>query len=298
MSKDRSKTDSQSEAEREAAFSGALPAIPDSRQGGLSRRSILRTATGGLFRPNVASLNSFLTAISRIGALAETAPASQITQVAAKAVIEASSGQTVKPDVFNELGEDISEKAQIAPEWQGFNHWYSVIDSKQRMQIRKGQVPDGTPLEYVELVNKTTADERLFGSMLGDYPSIEEVRSRTVEQVREMENQKHQERRVKLAARANQPSDTTMSDSELAKEAERIHGNLMQQVDGILAKLDPIERQVTIESFGLNDGKGKTAEEISKTMGLPVDQVREIEERALSKLRRPENTERLHKFLD
>jgi RNA polymerase primary sigma factor len=73
---------------------------------------------------------------------------------------------------------------------------------------------------------------------------------------------------------------------------------LREQVDALLSHLTPKERQVVTRRYGLDDGVPKTLEEVGRELNLTRERVRQIEARALRKLRHPSLSQHLKDFLE
>ena len=97
-------------------------------------------------------------------------------------------------------------------------------------------------------------------------------------------------------------------DSELKEfipfeERESVEGVVMEQalhkeLDGVLGKLEPREREIIKMRFGWNDGRPKTLEEIGKIYGLTRERIRQLEAKALRKIRCSNHTKILRDFLE
>ena len=73
---------------------------------------------------------------------------------------------------------------------------------------------------------------------------------------------------------------------------------LKQQVRGVLTQLSDREREVLEMRFGFKDGKTHTLEEVGNTFGVTRERVRQIEAKALRKLKHPERSMILRSFLE
>ena len=71
-----------------------------------------------------------------------------------------------------------------------------------------------------------------------------------------------------------------------------------QQIEGLLAKLNTRERQVLIERYGLRDGIGKTYQEVARTYGVTAPRIKQIERKALARLRHPRRKDAGAEFAD
>jgi RNA polymerase primary sigma factor len=89
------------------------------------------------------------------------------------------------------------------------------------------------------------------------------------------------------------PDDGTMTPSEAAS-----HQMLKEQVEDVLASLTGRERRVLQLRFGLDDGRSRTLEEVGKEFGVTRERIRQIEAKALRKLRHPSRSKRLKDYLE
>ena len=75
------------------------------------------------------------------------------------------------------------------------------------------------------------------------------------------------------------------------------HELLKGQLDEVLDTLNPRERKVLELRFGLRDGRTRTLEEVGKEFGVTRERIRQIEAKALRKLRHPTRSKRLRDYL-
>ena len=73
---------------------------------------------------------------------------------------------------------------------------------------------------------------------------------------------------------------------------------LKEQIDEVLSSLTPRERQVLRFRFGLEDGRSRTLEEVGKEFNVTRERIRQIEAKALRKLRHPSRSRKLRDYLD
>ena len=73
---------------------------------------------------------------------------------------------------------------------------------------------------------------------------------------------------------------------------------LKEQVEYVLGTLDERERTVLQLRFGLEDGRSRTLEEVGRVFGVTRERIRQIEAKALKKLRHPTRSRRLRDFLE
>jgi RNA polymerase primary sigma factor len=73
---------------------------------------------------------------------------------------------------------------------------------------------------------------------------------------------------------------------------------LKEQIDSVLGSLTPRERRVLQLRFGLEDGRSRTLEEVGKEFNVTRERIRQIEAKALRKLRHPSRSRKLKDYLD
>jgi RNA polymerase primary sigma factor len=73
---------------------------------------------------------------------------------------------------------------------------------------------------------------------------------------------------------------------------------LKEHVDDVLATLSEREHQVLVMRFGLEDGRTRTLEEVGRAFGVTRERIRQIEAKALRKLRHPSRAKKLKDYLD
>ena len=76
------------------------------------------------------------------------------------------------------------------------------------------------------------------------------------------------------------------------------HQLLKEQIDGVLSSITPRERRVLILRFGLEDGRSRTLEEVGKEFNVTRERIRQIEAKALRKLRHPTRSRKLKDYLE
>jgi RNA polymerase primary sigma factor len=73
---------------------------------------------------------------------------------------------------------------------------------------------------------------------------------------------------------------------------------LKEQIDAVLSSLSPREQRVLQLRFGLEDGRSRTMEEVGKEFNVTRERIRQIEAKALRKLRHPSRSRRLKDYLE
>ena len=158
------------------------------------------------------------------------------------------------------------------------------------------------PVHMVETINKTIRISRRLLQELGREPTpaeIAEVLGVTEERVREI--QKIAQDPVSLETPIGEEEDSHLGDfiedeaSMSPTEAVNI-AMLREQLMGVLSSLTPREERVLRLRYGLDDGRPRTLEEVGREFAVTRERIRQIEAKALRKLRRPQSCKRLKDF--
>ena len=160
------------------------------------------------------------------------------------------------------------------------------------------------PVHMVETINKLVRVQRRLLQELGREPSDEEVAEEmgiTADKVREIV--KVSQDPVSLETPIGEEEDSHLGDFVEDKEATSPSDAasltmLHNEVEDILDTLTPRERRVLQLRFGLIDGHQRTLEEVGKRFGVTRERIRQIEAKALRKLRHPSRSKKLRDFLD
>ena len=162
------------------------------------------------------------------------------------------------------------------------------------------------PVHMVETINKMTRIQRQLVQELGRDPSAEEIAEKmgsgmTSEKVREI--QKIALDPVSLETPIGEEDDSHLGDFIEDKDAlspDQYANNelLKDEIDLILSTLTDREEKVIRLRFGLEDGRTRTLEEVGKEFDVPRERIRQIEAKALRKLKNPTKSKRLKEFLE
>ena len=162
------------------------------------------------------------------------------------------------------------------------------------------------PVHMVETINKMTRIQRQLVQELGRDPSAEEIAVKmgagmTAEKVREI--QKIALDPVSLETPIGEEDDSHLGDFIEDKEAmspDQYANNelLKDEIDLILSTLTDREEKVIRLRFGLEDGRTRTLEEVGKEFDVTRERIRQIEAKALRKLRHPSRSRKLKDYLD
>ncbi|MDA3130727.1 RNA polymerase sigma factor RpoD [Aliibacillus thermotolerans] len=160
------------------------------------------------------------------------------------------------------------------------------------------------PVHMVETINKLIRVQRQLLQDLGREPTPEEVAKEmdlTPEKVREI--LKIAQEPVSLETPIGEEDDSHLGDfiedqEAVAPSDAAAYELLKEQLEDVLDTLTDREENVLRLRFGLDDGRTRTLEEVGKVFGVTRERIRQIEAKALRKLRHPSRSKRLKDFLD
>ena len=161
------------------------------------------------------------------------------------------------------------------------------------------------PVHMVETINKLTRIQRQLIQELGREPTVEEIAERvdgmSPEKVREI--QKISLEPVSLETPIGEEDDSHLGDfieDEGAMSPDDYAANelLKDELNEVLLELTDREEKVLRLRFGLDDGRTRTLEEVGKEFSVTRERIRQIEAKALRKLKHPSRSKRLKDFLD
>lgn len=160
------------------------------------------------------------------------------------------------------------------------------------------------PVHMVETINKLVRVQRQLVQELGRDPSPEEIgneMSLDVERVREI--MKIAQEPVSLETPIGEEEDSHLGDfipdeDVLAPAEAATFTMLREQLIDVLDSLTPREQKVLKLRFGLDDGRARTLEEVGKEFEVTRERIRQIEAKALRKLRHPSRSKKLKDFLE
>ncbi len=160
------------------------------------------------------------------------------------------------------------------------------------------------PVHMVETINKVIRVSRQLLQELGHDPSAEEIAEEmgmSVEKVRDI--LKIAQEPVSLETPIGEEEDSHLGDfieDEGASEPSEAASFtlLKEQLMQVLSTLTPREEKVLRLRFGLEDGRSRTLEEVGKEFNVTRERIRQIEAKALRKLRHPSRSKKLRDFLN
>ncbi len=158
------------------------------------------------------------------------------------------------------------------------------------------------PVHMVETINKMVRVSRMLVQQLGREPTDEEIAAGMgIEPSRVEEIRRISQLPVSLETPIGEEEDSQLGDfiedHDLPSPDETAAGHLLhEQIEDMLSNLSEREREVLHYRFGLEDGHSYTLEEVGKKFNVTRERIRQIEAKALRKLRQP--SRRLKDFLD
>ena len=160
------------------------------------------------------------------------------------------------------------------------------------------------PVHMVEMINKLIRVSRQLLQELGREPLPEEIAKELdmpVERVREI--LKISQEPVSLETPIGEEEDSHLGDfiqdDNVPVPAEAAAQTLLkEQLDEVLDTLTEREQKVLRLRFGMNDGRARTLEEVGKEFDVTRERIRQIEAKALRKLRHPSRSRKLRDYLD
>jgi RNA polymerase primary sigma factor len=160
------------------------------------------------------------------------------------------------------------------------------------------------PVHMIETINKLTRTSRALVQELGREPNAEEIAERMdmpVSKVRKI--MKIAQEPISLETPIGEEEDSHLGDfiedRGVVSPIDHVIGaNLKEQTNKVLRTLTPREEQVLKMRFGVGDGSEHTLEEVGRSFNVTRERIRQIESKALRKLRHPSRSKKLRPFLD
>ena len=160
------------------------------------------------------------------------------------------------------------------------------------------------PVHMVETINKLIKVSRSLLQTLGREPTPEEIaEAMGISEARVIEIQKIAQDPVSLETPIGEEDDSHLGDfiedTTATAPIEAAEANMLkEQVNEILGTLAPREAMVLMLRYGLRDGRPRTLEEVGKVFNVTRERIRQIEAKALRRLKHPNKTKKLRDFLD
>ena len=159
------------------------------------------------------------------------------------------------------------------------------------------------PVHMVETINKMSKMQRKLTLELGYEPSVTELaEALDMTEDKVMEIMQIAREPASLETPIGEEDDSNLGDFVADNNVVTPEGNvesvmLREHIDALLGDLKERERQVIVLRFGLEDGHPRTLEEVGKEFNVTRERIRQIEAKALRKLRNPVRSKRIRDFL-
>ena len=160
------------------------------------------------------------------------------------------------------------------------------------------------PVHMVETINKMSKMQRKLTLELGYEPSVAELaEALDMSEDKVMEIMQIAREPASLETPIGEEDDSNLGDFVADNNIVTPEGNvesvmLREHIDALLGDLKERERQVIVLRFGLEDGHPRTLEEVGKEFNVTRERIRQIEAKALRKLRHPSRSRKLKDYLD
>ena len=158
------------------------------------------------------------------------------------------------------------------------------------------------PVHMVETINRLVREQRILLQELGREPTLEELAERmgvSIERVSEI--QKIAQDPVSLETPIGEEEDSHLGDfiedDKTPTASDSVASTMLkEQIARVLDMLTPREEKVLRLRYGIDDGRPRTLEEVGKEFNVTRERIRQIEAKALRKLRHPSRSKRLRDF--
>ena len=159
-------------------------------------------------------------------------------------------------------------------------------------------------MHMTETINKIIRISRLFVQEYGREPTAQEIaRQMRISVTKVKEILKISQVPISLQTPIGDEGDTNFGDFIEDKKAispanATLHSMLKEEIGSVLQTLDARERKILELRFGIQDGTSRTLEEVGSEFNVTRERVRQIESKALRKLRHPTRSRRIRSFID
>ncbi len=160
------------------------------------------------------------------------------------------------------------------------------------------------PVHMVETINKLTRVNRQLTQKLGREPSVEEIgKEMNISEEKVREIMKISQDTVSLDTPVGEEEDSNLGtfiqdENAISPQESATQVMLKEQLLDVLNTLTPREQKVIMLRYGIEDGHSRTLEDVGKEFNVTRERIRQIEAKALKKLRQPSRSKKLKDFLD
>ncbi|MEK7565555.1 MAG: RNA polymerase sigma factor RpoD [Patescibacteria group bacterium] len=160
------------------------------------------------------------------------------------------------------------------------------------------------PVHMVETINRFIRTRNRLTAEMGKEPTPEEIaKEMGIETSKALEIMKISQEPTSLQTKIGDDEDSVLGDfiqdtTQPSPYDSTSRVLLKEQLEEVLATLNDREKKVLIMRFGLEDGKPRTLEEVGKAFGVTRERIRQIEAKAIRKLRHPSRAKKLKDYLE
>jgi RNA polymerase primary sigma factor len=160
------------------------------------------------------------------------------------------------------------------------------------------------PVHMIEVINKLNRSSRMLVQEMGREPTLEEIAGKMGEPLDKVQRiLKVVKKPISLETPIGEEEGTRLEDLIEDKEAlspqeAAIHSNLTKQTQKVLSTLSKREERILRMRFGIGEKQDHTLEEVGKDFDVTRERIRQIEEKALRKLRHSSRAEKLRSFVE
>lgn len=160
------------------------------------------------------------------------------------------------------------------------------------------------PVHMVETINRFIRTRNRLTAEMGREPNPEEIaKEMQIEVSKALEIMKISQEPTSLQTKIGDDEDSVLGDfvqdtSQPTPYDATSKVLLREQLEEVLATLNDREKKVLIMRFGLEDGKPRTLEEVGKAFGVTRERIRQIEAKAIRKLKHPSRAKKLKDYLE
>lgn len=160
------------------------------------------------------------------------------------------------------------------------------------------------PVHMVETINKLTRVTRQLTQKLNREPTIEEIaKEMNVSEDKVREIMKISQDTVSLDTPVGEEEDSSLAtfmqdENAISPQESAAQVMLKEQLLEVLSTLTPREQKVIMLRYGVEDGHPRTLEDVGKEFNVTRERIRQIEAKALKKLRQPSRSKKLRDYLD
>ena len=160
------------------------------------------------------------------------------------------------------------------------------------------------PVHMVDQINRFYKTQRRLAQKLGKEPDVKQIAKEMEITVEEVENlMKISQQPKSLSTPVGEDKEATLeqfvADTNQPSMYDRVSRELLKDaVVDVLETLSPREKKVLVMRFGLDDGKPKTLEEVGKEFNVTRERIRQIEAKAIRKLKHPTRARKLRDYLE